>query len=66
MSNPRRQLGTGPSSTSPPVADTAPRLLPIERAADPGHVIERQEVTADRSGRRILGAGPPRPRSSST
>ncbi|MGO4422838.1 hypothetical protein AB4Z54_30085 [Streptomyces sp. MCAF7] len=55
----RRQLGTGPSTTrSTPTTDTAPRLLPAERAEPDALLgdVEHQEV-ADRKGRRNLGPG---------
>jgi hypothetical protein len=59
MSTARRQLGTGPSTTrSTPTTDTAPRLLPVERA-EPGALlgeVEHQDVAA-RKGRRNLGPG---------
>ena len=59
MNTARRQLGTGPSTTrSTPTTDTAPRLLPVERA-EPGALlgeVEHQDV-ADRKGRRNLGPG---------
>ncbi|MCX5079373.1 hypothetical protein OHA84_38670 [Streptomyces sp. NBC_00513] len=62
MSTPRRALGAGPtSSTRPPAAIPAPRLLPAERA----DVEQHQAVTDDEhqavkmpEGRRHLGTGP--------
>lgn len=59
MSSARRQLGTGPSTTrSTRATDTAPRLLPVERAEPdaPLGEVERQDVAA-RKGRRNLGPG---------
>ncbi|MEW2498196.1 hypothetical protein AB0942_32370 [Streptomyces nodosus] len=59
MNTTRRHLGTGPSTTkSAPTADTAPRLLPVERI-EPAALLddgERQDV-AERKGRRPLGQG---------
>ncbi|MFE7113123.1 hypothetical protein ACFU98_42465 [Streptomyces sp. NPDC057575] len=60
MSNTRRRLGTGPSTTSsstPPVGP-APRLLPAERV-EPGQLLDdvEHQAVADAKGRRTLGPG---------
>ncbi|MEU1875646.1 hypothetical protein [Streptomyces sp. NPDC019793] len=59
MNTARRRLGTGPSTTrSMTTTDTAPRLLPVERA-EPGALlgeVEHQDMAA-RKGRRNLGPG---------
>ena len=59
MSTMRRPLGTGPSTTrSTTSTDTAPRLLPVERAEPDALLgeVEHQGVAA-RKGRRNLGPG---------
>jgi len=55
----RRRLGMGPGTTRSTLStDTAPRLMPVERAepdALPGTV--EQHNVVDRRGRRNLGPG---------
>ncbi|MGA5042427.1 hypothetical protein ACPCA8_36200 [Streptomyces capoamus] len=53
MSTARRRLGTGPSTTRSTTTDTAPRLLPVERATDDEH--------QEHDDSRARGAGGPVP-----